>query len=499
MPPSQHYLCGYARVCLLTEIKTSHGTVIKYGDLLHFSDGVPAKKSRTWAKDSPSATVKGDFMFAGFEVPVSPTGTAGPADGGLLLHSVAKLGNSGRVHWCQFLKANYNSKHIRCEPQEAPTYNVPIRGVLGDCSIHHFPIKGGEHRAELLGSVFSSACEMQLARSPMQESARILTFPISTATYFGTRHNDDVAMTLVHSMISSASRRVVEDYRYVGALRKPALDSALNKYVDMCNAAVASVANLKLVSTKLLKALASRFQLEFTPILNSAAVERSQAAAGVGGSMADSHVPSLAATRGRASSATPAQPVQPRNDESPRPTLRKSGLQLPGSAERAQAEQHGPAAKRVRALDLAGDGGDHVLRAGDPGPTVTALGGAAHASPTGRPSTAKLEIQIRNERMSGELKAAEATIARLTLSQAAAIDAKAHAKAHGAALQKEVDALRGELQASVGWAAYYQAQSETKDHCIQLARVTLTLTLTLTLSLTLTRIVAARSPAQQHY
>ena len=116
---------------MLTEIKTSNGGGIKYGDILHFSDGVSAKKSRMYAKESLSATVKGDFMMVGFEVPVSVTGKLLPKSGGLLLHSVAKLGNRGRPPWCSFLKASYSTKKVACEAGDAPLFNVPIQGGLG--------------------------------------------------------------------------------------------------------------------------------------------------------------------------------------------------------------------------------------------------------------------------------------------------------------------------------------------------------------------------------
>jgi hypothetical protein len=498
----------------------SDGSVIKYGDLLNFSDAVPAKKSRTWSKESPTCNVKGEFVFIGFEVPVSATGKESPRGGGLLLHSVAKLGNRGRLPWCSFLKASYNSKKVVCEAADAPTFNVPIHGALGGCSIHVFSIDGGAHRSELLGAAFSSSIEMQLARSPMQASARQLTFPISTATYFGTRDNVDVATTLLHSMTASASRRILDDYLHVGPLSKPAMDDGLGKYMTRCAAALASVANLKLVSAKVLKALAGRFQLEFTPHFKSAALERSQAAAGKGGSMADSHVPSLAGTRGRgASSTTPARQKETRDDESPVPTLRKSGLQLPGSAERALAAQDGPAAKRSRAIaHLAGGRGDHVLRAGD-SPSFTALGAASDHSPSeyaassaSAPSPATLAAQLQLEKMTAEKMAAERKVEADEGSKAKAVAeilsvAHTDLKAAHDVLVKLVATLQEKLTEATAKAAAYKASSDTKDYCISLLQValtttliTLTLTLTLTLtrtlplplSLTLTRIVAAR-------
>ena len=98
-------------------------------------------------------------------------------------------------------------------------------------------------------------------------------------------------MTLLHAMHESISNRILDDYAHIGPLSKRAEGDAMDKYIESTNVAVASVANLKLVSSKVIKALAHKFQGEFTPHFKSVEIARSQAAAGVGGTMADSHVP----------------------------------------------------------------------------------------------------------------------------------------------------------------------------------------------------------------
>ena len=475
-------LSGYARVCVLSEIKTqSGGGVIKYGDILHFSDGVSAKKSRLFAKESPSAIVKGDFMMVGFEVPVSVTGKLMPTSGGLLLHSLAKLGSRNRAPWCSFIKASYSTKKIPCEAGDAPLFNVPIQGGLGKHSVVAFSIDGFKHREELLGKGFAASVEMQLARAAMQTSARKLNFPISTDTFFGARENSDVATTLMHSMHGSISNRILDDYAHIGPLSKKAENDAMDKYIESANVAVASVANLKLVSSKVLKALAHKFRGEFTPHFKSMAISSSQAAAGVGGTMADSHVPPLAVAPGRARGATP--PQQPRIQH---PRILQQPRESPATPEAPQ--QGGPAAKRVRGVRDVRD--DHI-RSGDSVSTSTARGDAALASPAkpsltsspSKPSPAAVALKVSNDdRVQGaERKAIEEAATALATANTKVLD---EWKERHNLLKTAYDQMAMKLIAAEKSASKYQAESDTKDFIVRMLKVNLTLThITLTLIL----------------
>jgi hypothetical protein len=244
--------------------------------------------------------------------------------------------------------------------------------------------------------------------------------------------------------------------------------------------AVASVANLKLVSSKVIKALAHKFREEFTPHFKSMAISRSQAAAGVGGTMADSHVPPLAVAPGRARGATP--PQQPR--------IQQPRIQQPreSAATPEAPQQGGPAAKRVRGVRDVRD--DHV-RSGDSGPTSTALGDAALASPgkpsltssPSKPSPATVALKVSNdERVQvAERKATEEATALATANTKALDELK---ERHNL-LKTAYDEMAKKLIAAEKPASKYQAESDTKDFIVRMLKVNLTLThITLTLILT---------------
>ena len=243
---------------------------------------------------------------------------------------------------------------------------------LGENGIYHLKLDQ-EMRTKWFGTAYGAVHEMSMMKSPLFASARELELMPSLGQLLSMHDQSDIMRNLVHSATARIRDNKLHTYARVGGLSEQVYMKAIGAYADASERATATIANLLGMSGSVAKKIADPIINDHTPKFTRRAVERSQKAAGLGGSMADTQLPPK---QGRSKTPPPIKPPKSAPEPPNKPAAsapapapvarRKSSLDLPGSdrkqppaddVKRGRAE----AAKR-EALDF---GNEPVVKGSD--------------------------------------------------------------------------------------------------------------------------------------
>lgn len=209
--------------------------------MIFFDKPVTAKKSRRHSKDAHTIVVRGCFVFVGLEVPIDATGKIVERAASLLLHEVARYGKHRTTPYVGFVLRTGKTAKEAVMDGPVQLFSVPVVAARAKNTVRTYSFDSSEHRKNICGVSFGAALEMQLGKSPMTKTSRMLGYPMQTDAHFGDGVDaTKTAYALAHSMTSAHAARSDSDYERVGALSKASIHQAMKAYSALCDMSAAA-------------------------------------------------------------------------------------------------------------------------------------------------------------------------------------------------------------------------------------------------------------------